>query len=166
MTNGDTYAIRELILRNRWLQPGTVVGPSSEDDEAAITSDLWGVKVRRVPQAEWNLDDPPHEGLRGDLVLVCNTMLCSTDPALWLANIAIAAPLVLIQDLAVARREPGRHCAVASGDVARYSISTHGVKGETDPDLKVFDLGTYDVLDVERYEDRGALKFAAIIRLR
>jgi hypothetical protein len=113
----------------------------------------------------WDLDRDDPAGPAADLVVVCNTMLCSRDPASWLRRLFRASPLVLIQDLAVCHRgRDGLHVDPPTGDVMRYSVSSHGVVGESDPDRGPYDLsiGPGRILDVEAY-GTGCLKFVALL---
>ena len=100
--------------------------------------------------------------------LICNTFMCSRDPLLWLQHISAAVTTLIIQDLAISSRTDGRDCSIETGDVARYSVTSHGIIGKTDPDLRVFDFSNcgFEVIDAERYDDEGALKFVVVLRLR
>ncbi len=114
----------------------------------------------------WDLDSDRDPGFSVDLVVACNTFLCSSDPAAWLRRIFAVSPLLLLQDLSVARRGIGRHIDPASGDVMRYSISSHGIIGLSDPGSPVFDLSTYgscDVISVRTYGISPAVKFVAVL---
>jgi hypothetical protein len=94
--------------------------------------------------------------------------MCSRDPALWLKNIASSFGRVLIQDLSIAKRCANRECGIDTGDVARYSVSSHGLIGVTDPDLVLFDLSKsgYKIIDFERYDGTGCTNFVVLLNLR
>lgn len=126
-------------------------------------------RIHGLEKGQWDLDGPMPPGTpTGDVGIICNTFMCSSDPALWLRHLADAVPVLVMQDLASCKREDGRSCSIKTGDVARYSISSHGIIGRTDPGLTVFDLAAsgYELMHVEGYADIGSSKFVAVMRLR
>ncbi len=164
----DLEALRVVMLRNPWLTPASVIGPSAEGQEIELVSEVWRTMIVPLGEGQWNLDEPAPGHHRGHQVaLVCNTFLCSRDPALWLRNIAQVADYLLVQDLSWAPRGQGRITMPSDGDRQRYSVSSHGVIGRTDEGAQpVFDLSTSGVivLDCEQYFDGG--KFVALLDLR
>lgn len=110
-----------------------------------------------------DLDDPV--GPSADLVVASNTFLCSSDPAGWLRRVFRSSPLLLMQDLAVCRRgRGGLHTDPPTGDVMRYSITSHGIIGESDPGAGPYDLsaGPGRILEATRY-GTGCVKFVALL---
>ncbi len=177
MTDEDIGAVRALLQRNGWLRPTHVLSPSGNGAETDLVSALYGVVPSCPTWAMWDMLDPPPAWCRGDLGLVCNAFMCSTDPVRWLWNLSRAVPLLVVQDLSDASRAPGRWTAPWRGDVARFSVSSHGVVGATDPDaMPVLDLsdpvatGGAVVLDCEPYmptgRPRSFVRFAALLDLR
>lgn len=158
----------KLLRRHPEIQPASVVSPSGEGGESDMVDQLYSIPIHSVPYNKWDLNTPPPAGLRADLVIICNTMLCSPDPMLWLRHISQVAPLVLIQDLACGRRESTRITSPTTGDRQRYSVSSHGIIGKTDPDVNpVFDLSTCgaDVIDAEGYYEIGEGEFGRFVAL-
>lgn len=172
MTDADCEAIRELAKLVPDLRPFNIIAPSGESMEQELIEELWGATMRAVPRSEWDLDFPAPAYLRRfDMVLLCNTFLCSEDPAAWLARLAVVSDTVLIQDLACAPRGQGRITDRASGDVSRYSVSSHGIIGRTDPEANpVFDFSTSGagVIAAVPYFHLGdgVGKFAVLLDLR
>lgn len=169
MRDDDGQAIERLLRRNPRINPHSVIALSGEGVESDICRELYSVGTRDIGRDEWDLDDAPHQSHRAGLGIVCNTFLCSTDPMRWLRNIAMAVPYLVIQDLADARRGGSKHVDPGSGDYQRYSVSSHGVIGQTDPEAApVFDLSTSGaiVMDCESYSDGSYVKFAALLDLR
>jgi hypothetical protein len=168
----DDMAIRELLSRSSVTVTGvTICSPSNE--EFAIARAFWpAAEIRRFTQAEWNLDDigplPPEDW---GLLMACNTFMCSRDPMLWIENIRRTHRYLLIQDLSNAQRQPHRHLSPETGDVARYSVLSHGIVGKTDLGHNVYDISsTYGVrvLDCLGYDfDHGrGSKFVVLLDLR
>jgi hypothetical protein len=137
--------------------------------EAAALSPAWpNAVIRYCYKSGWDLGGPmPPDMEACDVGLICNTFMCSRDPMAWLRHISAVTPVLIVQDLAVSKRGRTRHCSIETGDVARYSVSSHGIIGQTDQELKVFDFSEcgYDLLDAEGYEDGEALKFVAVLAL-
>jgi len=166
----DIKAISKVLVRSK---PAVrrVMLLSGSDEEKELVWKLWPQALMTdMSEAEWNLyGTHPAAWIGIDLVMVCNTFMCSKDPGLWLDNIAQSSRYVLIQDLAIAKRRQDRHLAPETGDFARYSVSSHGIMGETDPGHLVYDLSTsgYRVIDCESYriDDGVGLKFAALLDL-
>lgn len=163
-------------MKDRGLNPGNIIMFSGEHEESSALQKAWPDAARTVCNiGHWNLNEPrPSTGPGGDLGVICNTFMMARDPTKWLQHISEAVPLLLVQDLAVARRIPGRYCG-DDGDCARYSVSSHGVIGKTDPEYQVFDFSTsgYEVLDCEAYGQdlvyeggETGLKFVVLLRLR
>jgi hypothetical protein len=159
---GITAPMSVLILSPAWDAGG--LGLS----ERAVVGRVWPeATVIEVDKGRWDLDGPrPSDVPHVPIGIICNTFMCSHDPAGWLDRLLDAVDLLVVQDLAVCRRGPGgTHCAVETGDVSRYSVSSHGIVGETDPDRRTFDFSScgHRVLDAHGYDDRGSLKFLAFI---
>ena len=115
-------------------------------DHVTVMRDQWDFSSDLV------LSNPP----QGDLGIICNTFMYSSDPEWWLKQISRSVPILLIQDLAVAFRGKETFCGNGpedDGDCARYSISSYGVLGMTDPGLSVFDFSTcgYEILACAPY---------------
>lgn len=136
--------------------------------EKSALEAVWpGATISECDKGRWNLDNQrPLDIPTCEVGLICNTFMCSHDPGLWLRHISSAVDVLIVQDLAACSRGTVRKCSVETGDVARYSVSSHGIIGETDFDLSVFDFSTCgrELIDVERYEDDG-LKFVVALRL-
>lgn len=174
MRRSDVSAVRRALGRLPTPRSVLVFSPAwdAEADgtsERAALDDAWpSAVVHECERGRWDLDGPmPADVPRCDVGIICNTFMCSRDPALWLRHISAAVPLLVVQDLAVSRRTPDRYLSVETGDVARYSVSTHGIVGRTDPGSEVFDLGScgYRVLDAEAYGEGDDLSFVALMRL-
>lgn len=153
-----------LVLSPAWDAHGTGVS------ESVAIERVWpGVRTIEADRGRWDLDGAmPDDGLRADVGVICNTFMCSRDPAAWLEHLSAAVPILVMQDLASSRRaSDGSHCAVETGDVARYSASSHGVVGESDPGRNVFDVSTCgrSVIDARGYLDDGAMKVVAVLRI-
>lgn len=173
MRRADVEALRWVLPRLD--EPASVLVFSPAWDaqadgtsEAAVISDVWPrAQVVNCDRGRWDLDRPKPDGVpRCDVGIVCNTFMCSRDPGLWLRNISEAVSTLVIQDLAVCQRTPTAHCSVETGDVARYSVSSCGIIGETDSDREVFDFSkcAFDLLDADEYVDEGT-KFVAVLRM-
>ena len=135
--------------------------------EANMIRRIWdGAVVEGLGQAQWDLMEPCPQDTRWDMVVACNTFMCAVDPGRWLRNIAAVCDFIAIQDLSTSKRNGETHCDPKTGDVARYSISSHGIIGETDPGLTVFDFSTsgYRVIDAQSYGQWG--KFVILLDLR
>ncbi len=178
MTSADMARLGEMLrdLARDGLAPGRVLvfSPAWDAGGLGVAEDLaigrvWpDASVVGLDRGAWDLDGPRPAGVPdAGLGVICNTFMCSRDPALWLRHLSAAVPLLVVQDLAVCRRGPGgSHCATDSGDVARYSVSSHGITGATDPGLSVFDLSSaegWSVRDARPYADGGALKLVAAL---
>lgn len=168
MHERDWTAVETVMKRmTQPLSEVLVLSPDTGQREPDGVKRIWpACHVRTCDISQWDLREEPgvYVPRTCGLAIACNTFMCSRDPALWLRNITQVVPQIIIQDLSVCKRTPSRHCGVDTGDVARYSVSSHGVIGQTDPDLEVFDLSTagYSILDIEVYDG----KFAVLLDLR
>lgn len=169
MKGEDIENLESLLRRVPEFKPRSVLvlSPTREKQEESMVRRVFGdsTEVDSFEEVGWNLDLPIPTEKRWDMVVACNTFMCANDPSLWLSNISKVANFLAIQDLCVAKRMPDRHCAVHDRDVARYSVSSHGLLGETDPTLTVFDISKsgYRIVDAGGY---GNLKFVAVLDLR
>lgn len=146
-----------------------LAGDGTMTERTAVESVWPRASIQELDRCQWDLDLPaPSEVRQADIGIICNTFMCSSNPTLWFRHLSERVTLLVVQDQAVAMRENGRHCSVETGDVMRYSVSSHGILGQTDPGLEVFDLSAagYELLAAESYEDDGSLKFVAVLRLR
>jgi hypothetical protein len=169
VTEEDIPALEALIRLHPEIgeiKRALVLCPDGSEAETQMAKRIWdGCYVEHLRENDWNFMEPCPRNARWDIAIACNTFMCATDPGLWLRNISAVVDFIAIQDLATSRREGSRYCGVSTRDVARYSVSCHGIIGETDPELEVFDLSTagYRVVGAAPYT-RG--KFVAILDLR
>lgn len=176
MRHEDLVAVRSVM--RLLLRPERVVILSGSSEECELVRSCWpDTSVTVVNESAWNLDGPiPYQCPGFDLAIACNTFMCARDPGIWLDNIAQVCRYVLIQDQAAVQRRHDRHLSPETGDVARYSVSSHDVIGKTDDGYEVFDfsLSGYRVIDCERYciDDRAntlndfrVIKFAVLLDL-
>lgn len=171
MRDEDSVAISRLVHRSP-IDPMTVLLLSGSDEEERIMRERWpSVGIVTLSEADWDLRFISNRSFeRPTIAVACNTFMCAADPQLWLHNMADCCDWLLIQDLADCKRESGRHLSPDTGDVMRYSVSSHGVIGRTDEGHTVFDISAagYHVMDCVPYRiDGGAgLKFAVLLDLR
>lgn len=144
--------------------------------------------IERLPRADtftlsrtsWDLSRPypVKGGSRIGLLVAMNVFSSSSDPKLWLQNIGRKCDKLLIQDGIRAWRKQASETDPDTGDVMRYSWSSHGEKARA---AVSFDMSFLDsfVDDVVFYDDDPAYiyethkeivvhdcrKFAAIIRI-
>lgn len=153
MRNEDLTAI--LAVMQRMKRPKSVHIVAGSSQEVELIRGAWGVEPTATSESEWDLNAPPPPHVSADLIVLCNVMMYSEDPALWLKNASLAAPLVLVQDCVRAKR--GGNTELGHGDVdgdsMRYSVSHFGITAVTDPGAPTFDFSTcgYDVVDHELY---------------
>lgn len=123
--------------------------------EVDLVRGMWGIQPTVTTKDEWDLNSPPPPNVSADLIILCNVMMYSPDPARWLKNLGLAAPLILVQDSVRARR--GGTTELGHGDVdgdsMRYGISHLGVEAVTDPGSPTFDFSTsgHAIVDLELY---------------
>lgn len=166
----DIDAVARVLERVRPDVKRAIMTSGSSEEEGLLRRMWPHVAISNLSESDWDLDGPHPMALMGiDLVVACNTFMCSRDPGRWLDNLAQTSRLVMIQDLAVAQRRQDRHLSLETGDVMRYSLTTHGIIGKTDEGHMVFDLSSsgYRVIDCDGYrvDDGRGLKFAALIDL-
>lgn len=172
MCEEDIPALERLIQKNIPLlgdvRQALVLSPCGQ--EQAMLSRLFpGAQVSTRSREQWDLMQESTEDVRWDLAVACNTFMYSTDPSRWLENLATWCRYLAIQDNARSRRMPDRYCGWGpggDGDCSRFSVSTHGVLGMTDPGLSVYDFSrcAHPVVDGAPY--LGGMKFAVILKLQ
>lgn len=175
MTSDDLHALTEILTRHPELSDFEFIGPSAGEWEVALIKNIYDKNLYPVPQSDWNLLEEPHARIKPAVFMLCNTFMYSTDPELWLKNLGKVARYLIIQDLCTATRLTGRITAPfhlgGDGDVQRYSVSSHGVIGRTDPDVRpVFDFSTcgakvVDCLPYRQREDGSYGNFVVILDL-
>ncbi len=175
MRRTDVKALSLVIRRMQTPESVLVFSPAWDSEnvglsERAVIDSVWPyTRIHECDKGRWNLNDPmPIDIPTCAMGIICNTFICSPDPSMWLQYISASVPILIMQDIAVSRRETDRHCSIITGDLSRYSIPSRGIIGKTDPDLQVFDLDAcgYEIIDAERYDDGENVSFVAVIRLR
>ena len=171
MRREDDSAIRALLSRGRPNVTGVTI-VSASNEEVEIAREFWPhAEVRQLSEGQWDLYEEGPLPLDRDwgILIMCNTFLCSRDPKLWLSNISRTHRYVLIQDLAEDERVGDRHLSPETGDFSRYSGSSHGVMGQTDPGHEVHDISTfgYRIIDCLSYgfDNNAGTKFVVILDL-
>lgn len=162
MRDHDVEAIEELILSiPKEIKINSVAAVSGESMEIDLCKRLLNVDLKCISEKEWNLYNECDFKLNVDLMLACNTFMCSKNPLLWLQNIAKVSKYIILQDLSSAARGQGKITAPDSGDFMRYSVSSFNIIGKTDDDaLPIFDFSKcgIDIINCIEYFNHG--KFA------
>lgn len=173
MRPADLNAIETFLdrLPDGTINPRSCVILSGDRTEAGLINGRWPhlTAIDTFSIEAWDLNGtrpPPHGA---DLVMACNTFLCSEEPMDWMVKCANNFRWLLIQDCAVARRHSYRHLAPETGDHTRFEAPLWGLQGETDDGHPIFNLDTcgFPILDLLRYEDDGGrtVKFVALLDL-
>jgi hypothetical protein len=166
MKQDDTDNVCDLLKRTNIIPPSRVVAFSGTEVDVDIIKLIWPTAITICAnQISWDLMNANPNQYNGQLAMACNTFMSSTNPQRWLNNLSISGfSYLMIQDLSSSRRNSALYMAPETGDVQRYSISSHGIIGATDPGYEVFDLSKcgYDIIDVISYNT----KFAALIDLK
>lgn len=153
MRSEDLTAI--LAVMKRMEHPGSVHIIGSSSQEIELVRGLWGINPTTSAENDWDLKNSPPDNVSADLILLCNVMMYSDYPALWLRNASKAAPLILVQDCVRAKR--GGNTELGHGDVdgdsMRYGASHLCIEAVTDPGAPTFDFSTagYRFVDHELY---------------
>ncbi len=112
---------------------------------------------------------PPGQG-QYDLAYVANTLMCSTDPGLWIRNLLQAAEVVWIQELIRARRGGHQELDPLTGDRCRFSVSALGELARVEGAYDLSECQFSEIVAVRMYKDDPApggydtLKFMASLR--
>jgi hypothetical protein len=74
----------------------------------------------------WDLNNIPDTD--SDLVVICNTLMCSNDPKKWIDNACSRTRWVIVLDVCIGHRGGSEgERAVSDGDVMRYTMPPHMV---------------------------------------
>lgn len=121
----------------------------------------------------WNLNDGPMKMFIGeiDMVVSCNIFMASPDPLKWLIHCGKTAPYLVLQDMVRAWRAGNDECGVDTGDITRYTFTSHGELARPEAN-SIYDMSQHDefIDHIEFYSDDGyagkdCRKFVAVIRV-